>query len=216
MRLFGKIRLSVSPAFVLALAAMYFLDRSAVTVHVLLASVLHELGHACAAGISGGRVTELRLGAAGADMRVSLPGENTVFRELLLCLSGPAVNIAAAQAAAALGARLNEPRLFVFSGASLVLGLFNLIPLSRLDGGRVLMVILERYAGAAADTVIFMTELVLSSAMTLAGIFVFFRSGYNFTLLCVGAWCFVCFITDRGRSSFLKVKKDENNIFRLT
>ncbi len=198
MRPFSRPSVSVTPMFLLVLAALCFFDGAGLLFYVLVSSVLHEMGHACAAFICGGRVAALRLGAAGAYMRLSFSDEGTVFRELLLCLSGPAVSIIAAQAASMLASKLGEPRLFIFSGASLVLGLFNLLPLSRLDGGMALRALLSRHIGARAlNTALFWVELTLSSALTLAGIFVFFRSGHNFTLLCAGAWCFISFAADR-------------------
>lgn len=93
------------------------------------AAAAHELGHWAAIRLSGGRVAQLRLTVAGAELQVV--GFMGYTRELLCAAAGPAVNLVLALGAAQLG-------LFAFSGLNLVMGLFNLLPLGMLDGGRIL------------------------------------------------------------------------------
>ena len=198
-----RVRVSVSPLFFLSAAALYFFDTDGSFLHVILASALHELGHVLASSLLGGRVTELRLDATGARMNVVLYGNNTLLRELFLSLSGPLLNFLSAFLAAKLGTRFSTPILYVFSGASLALGLFNLLPLSRLDGGQALRAIFFGFSGKKAFEAAFFTiELALSSALALFGLLIFLRSGYNFTLLSIGAWCFICTISDIGNDGF--------------
>lgn len=110
----------------------------------LLAAVaaagVHELCHWAAVRMLGGRVDALRLGALGASMEAELPGAG---KQALAILAGPGGSLAL------LAFAKQCPRLAVWG---LVQGLFNLLPLRGLDGGRALQLGLEcwcpRWAGA--------------------------------------------------------------------
>ena len=96
---------------------------------MLLAVLLHELGHGAAMAATGAGIREIRLYAAGVQMRTHsclLP----VWQEVVLYLSGPAANLLC-------GALLWRPAPET-ALLHLGLGLFNLLPFRVLDGGAVL------------------------------------------------------------------------------
>lgn len=95
------------------------------------AAVFHELCHAGAVYALGGRIRRVTIGPAGAVMETEIFGQG---RELLAALAGPAGSLALVL----LGRFL--PRLAVCAG---IQGLFNLLPLYPLDGGRALRCALE-------------------------------------------------------------------------
>lgn len=166
------------------LAWINYCDSQSLLPSVLCAAVAHELGHLLCVWAVGGRVILLRLTAAGAELRMD--GALSYVRELLCVLSGPAVNLLLAVWAAQTG-RL------VFSGLNLALGLFNLLPLSALDGGRALF---------CAGALLFGTEWAgrlgrwadrtLCGLLLVCAIEVFFLGG-SVTLLVVACW-FACLL----------------------
>lgn len=89
-----------------------------------LAAMVHELGHALAVLLCGGRITGVMLSFRGARMDAApLP----VGAELVCVLAGPAVSLT-------LGLLLPWfPRLAL---CGFVQGVYNLLPLGRLDGAR--------------------------------------------------------------------------------
>ncbi len=103
--------------------------------------LLHELGHAAAMVLTGAGLREIRLYAAGVQLRTSAallsPGQ-----ELWILLSGPAMNFLSAGILSLTG---GAPQL---AALHLLMGLFNLLPYRILDGGSALRCLLWKHPAA--------------------------------------------------------------------
>lgn len=133
-----KIKLSLSGAFMII---ALFLTHSYISVAALIAAALHELGHIAVAQLCKIPLGELKLGIFGAALT---PKVNlfSYKKEIALCLAGPLVNLASATLIFPLLSLENE-FLSLFLGASLFLGVLNLLPIRDFDGGRVLYCMLS-------------------------------------------------------------------------
>ena len=124
---------AVSPGFVLLAAWFAWSCGWEMLAAVMLAAVIHELGHFLVLCCFGIRVRSLRVCVLGAVMeadtaRLSYP------RELVATLAGPGANLLFC----ALLSIWDESRFTPLVGASVVLCVFNLLPILPLDGGRAL------------------------------------------------------------------------------
>ena len=119
----------------LLLAAVALSDGSGVGALTLFAAFLHECGHLLAARLLGIPICGLRPDALGVRLEVS-GGLLSYGDEWLLCAAGPMASLLCAAAAAPLWSVGEAFR--IFSAASLVLGLLNLLPICDFDGGRML------------------------------------------------------------------------------
>ena len=135
----------ISPFVLLLLLALCVFDRSGITALTLAAACVHESGHFLAARLLHIPLRGLRLDFIGARMELcgALPSYGS---EWLLCAAGPFFSLLASAAAAPLW-QIEAAR--IFSCASLVLGLLNLLPIRGFDGGRMLEVALLRIGGTA-------------------------------------------------------------------
>jgi Zn-dependent protease len=121
--------------------AAYWLVATAVAVMDGVAGLLHELGHAGVAMARGRRVSHITLyGLAAAVGRSSLPARST--DQVLIAMAGPLSHLLVAIALCAAWNLLpydNEP-LRMAAGlpalSNFIAGVFNLLPVSPLDGGR--------------------------------------------------------------------------------
>lgn len=130
-------QLKVTPGFVTILAATAYFGSARLFAAMVIGAVVHELGHLLAMRLLGCRVERLTLSACGAELKVRNGANLSFQRELLLCLSGPAANLAAILLLRILNA---APLLL---GANLLLCAFNLLPVRPLDGGNALYAVLS-------------------------------------------------------------------------
>lgn len=119
----------MSDGAIILLSICFLFDTENVLPIFLFAAVIHELGHLLALQQSGGTLHQLRLGCCGAVIYCNMPLRR--FQRVLVCLAGPIASFLLYVAANMLG-------YYTLAGASLVLGLFNLMPIPPLDGGMIL------------------------------------------------------------------------------
>lgn len=175
-------RLSISPGFLVLLALLCYLDQGVDLLGLgLLACALHELGHWLAICLLGGKITRLRLTAVGAELALDGSRPLSYGQECIAALAGPAASLFTAELAA-------REQLFLLAGLSLGQGLFNLLPILPLDGGRALGLLLTSLGEEdRARKAMCILSAVLSGVL-LGGGLVLLRVFGNPTLLVTAAW----------------------------
>lgn len=183
---FGKI--TVTPGFWAALIVALLSGAAEVLPLMMLAALLHELGHLAAMHLVGTDVEGINFTLFGAEIRADtryLP----YWKDIFCTLAGPAVNIAAAL----LLARASED--YLLAGANLLQGTFNLLPLTGLDGARLVHLILSWVMGPVfADRISVWIEFSCAAVLTMVTLYlvVYHRTGgflfLAMTGVFVGIW----------------------------
>ena len=154
----GKLELGWGFAAMLLLALLA--GAGSVLPLVALSALCHELGHLGALRLAGAKVERFRLTAFGAEIQADTR-YLAYGREILCTLAGPAVNLALAF----LFSRVAGD--YLLAGANLLLGVFNLLPIPSLDGGRTLFLLCSWAADPiAADQISRTVGLACSSLLT--------------------------------------------------
>lgn len=122
--------------FPAVLALLFLMADSRFLGQTLAVCLIHEGAHGIVMALTGAGIGEIRLHAAGIQMRAK-QGLLSIPRELAVRLSGPAANLLTA----ALLHRIC-PGTVVWQ-MHLAMGLFNLLPFRALDGGAALDCILN-------------------------------------------------------------------------
>jgi stage IV sporulation protein FB len=125
-RAFPKSSVGVSGAAFLYLALLILLLPLRWVTAAIFAASVHECCHILAVRLCGGRITAFRIGQGGAVLET---GALSTGHELICALAGPAGSLLLLAAAQV------WPRLAL---CAFVQGVFNLMPVYPLDGGRVL------------------------------------------------------------------------------
>lgn len=173
-------RVEVTSGFLLAAAALLYLDQSGILPWALAACACHELGHWAVIRLTGGRIAVLRLSAVGAELRLSALSRQSRAGRCLSALAGPGTNLFLAL----LCSRLGDGGWHTFTGMNLTLGCFNLLPVGQLDGGQALACLLGDRWYAVSEVI----SLATAAVLTLAGVVAFWLTRSNFTLLLTAAW----------------------------
>ena len=185
-----KTAVRVSPAVFLLLAAFILCSSPLLLAALLLAALAHELGHYFVLRRSNCGVSGVYVTALGAEMRLSHPERLSYGAEMAATAAGPLANILWTVALSWAGHRCEM--LYLFSGAQLVLALFNLLPVRPLDGGRLLWLALAwRWEPFTADRVSGSVGLCTSSLLLLGGVWLFRTQGGSPFLL-LGALGLLC------------------------
>lgn len=127
-------RVTVQPSFLIFWTILCLLDTQGLMLYFLPAAILHELGHFACLYALGGHAEELELNGAGAKIEMVLNGGYRA--DILTSASGPLANLLCACLCGCF-------RWEMSAGAHLILGLFNLLPILPLDGGRIAAALLE-------------------------------------------------------------------------
>lgn len=139
------IELSLHPLFVLILMFSVLTGQFLELLTLFMIVFIHELGHVCAARLTGVTVRSVQLLPFGGVAVIEDHGRLTAGREIGIALAGPLQNgililmaLVLKQAEYGSIAYLNY-----FIGANAMIALFNLLPVLPLDGGKILQGLLS-------------------------------------------------------------------------
>ena len=125
--------LYIEPGVFLLLAMLIMVLPLSWVLAALLAGIIHELFHLAAVLIFDGKLLRIRIGMGGAQITASLSGKAASIAAIL---AGPAGSLMLLLLCRSL------PRLAV---CGCMQGIYNLLPLTSLDGGRALMCLVESF-----------------------------------------------------------------------
>ena len=169
----------IHPSATLLPALIYFLSAGYFVLLTAIAVAVHELGHYAALRLSGGEIKRLKLWIGGVSM---VYGGLGYAGEAITALAGPLASLLLAVAASFFGrifsgAAISESA-YHLAGLSLLLAIFNMLPVFPLDGGRVLFATIARLAGLEpAECVRKICAVLLTAAIGAAGTLMLWVSG---------------------------------------
>ena len=164
--------------FAICLLLAWILSEDTYGLSGLLAATLHELGHIGVAKILHIPFRSLTLTPFGASL-IPSGDMGSYTDEALIAAAGPFVNLLSA-----LGlypfAKGTDGFLFSFFVSSLFLGLLNLLPISELDGGRILSCWLSRRHDPARILVV--TSFLIIFILWTLSVYLLLRVGSSLSL----------------------------------
>ncbi|MGG4141561.1 M50 family metallopeptidase [Paenibacillus algorifonticola] len=139
------IRWSVHPLFVLVMAASVLTGYFVELFTLFLIVIVHEAGHVLVARYFGWQIREVKLLPFGGVAEVEDAGSLPAGEDALVAIAGPLQNVwmgLAAWGLGQLGLWDSEWSAYVVN-ANMMIGLFNLLPIYPLDGGKLLQAALS-------------------------------------------------------------------------
>ena len=191
---FFGVRIKIGFLLIVMLALFSFYDRSGTLLLALLSALLHEMGHVLAAQLCGLGVKELEFMLFGIKMVLKKPLSLVLIKPKLFVLSA--------------GAAVNIILFILFSFLSyktaalinLATAIFNLLPAKTLDGGRILLEILNlKFDPSLSEKISDIVSLLFSALLFIMGAFVLCYSGYNLSLVITSIYLAITVIMRQKR-----------------
>jgi len=172
----------VSSGFLFLILMLFWLDKETkILGPAIAACVLHEVGHVLMAKIFGISVKYISLTIVGAELYFWNEERISYLQDMLITAAGPAASIFAARVA-------GELENFLLAGMCLGQGIFNLLPVLPLDGGRFLYLVLLNWSdGTWANIVVETISLVIVIMIAGIGVLVLLKYG-NPTMGITACW----------------------------
>lgn len=148
--------LSIEPGFCFFLALLLLTLPLPWLLAAAFAALVHEICHLAVLYILKCKVSRVRIGAGGARIETALPDRKWA---LLADLAGPAGSLAL------LGLSCTFPKAAV---CGCIQGIYNLLPIRPLDGGRALGSVLEMLCPASAQWVMIVVESAMLVVLALS------------------------------------------------
>ena len=183
----NSVAIDIGFSFALMLAVVLLLDFSGVAAMSLAAAAVHECGHIAAMKLLGRSPRKIKMRLSG--VYITQDSEiHSLRSDAVVAASGPAANLICAAIMLAVNMHLNSDVLWLFGFAMLVMGSFNLLPISGLDGGDLLRIFaMSTFSEHAAAAIIKWSSLGFAVVLMAAGVGLFFTVG-NGCLALIGVY----------------------------
>lgn len=192
----GGVKIRVGFLFFAVLTALMLIDRTGLVLWGLAACMIHESGHLLACLLVGHRPKELTLEPTGIRM---VEGDELIsyHKEICILLAGSLTNLLTCSiiflSLQTVGARL-------FATTHLVLGVFNLLPIGALDGGRIVrLTALNFLPPDRAERVSELVSILFLIPIALLSIVLVLSASRNFTLLITCVYLILMLVLKNGR-----------------
>lgn len=160
--------------FLCGLIIFLLLDQTGLGGQMLLAALIHELGHIATMLCLGQQPKKIVFGGFGIRLEKKDSFHLSYGKEILIYASGPLMNFLVA------ALFCKSPAMYRIH---LLLGCFNLLPMGVLDGGQILRCLLQQKLEISkADRILQIFTIGVGAGLVVLSVFVFCKSGYNLSL----------------------------------
>lgn len=139
------VRFSITNGFLFTWILLFAVCGFSGGMTVFCCALLHELAHMGVVRLCGGRLSALELRMDGFRMETTLPPTTSYLREVMCLASGAAANLLAGFLMVCIFAK--SEYIYILGGANIAVGLFNLAPAGRFDGGKIVRLCAEYALG---------------------------------------------------------------------
>lgn len=169
-------RVTISLALTLAAAFIYYVVSIETALAIALPVAVHELAHIIALRLSGLKVKSIRAELTG--LCIDYCGFAEPLTHIAAAFAGPAGGFIYAYAASLIARETGCAWMELSAGISLLLSVFNLLPVLPLDGGRILLGLLTMLLGAqAGERITLKISFAVTAVLLAAGAVLAFNNG---------------------------------------
>lgn len=175
-------KIKLDPSFIITLALFFSVGDFVFTAIMLISALIHETGHIIVIRILGIKIKALELGLFGGTL--FLDNKFTSYKsDLFVALSGSLLNLVFSLILFFLLRERFSYYLFFFFLSNLFYALFNLLPVSNLDGGEALRaVLLMKKEPFAVERLLGVITRITLFFLACTGLYLVTLSSFNISL----------------------------------
>ena len=152
----------------------------------VFSSLLHETGHLLIMTSVGNKPQAVRFEITGMNIIRQPDLKISTKNEILIALGGPFINLICFLISVVTLCIYNNENILTFGCINLILMIFNLLPIIRLDGGLALYyVLLQKHDNIICSKILKITSVIFITIIYAWGFYVFILSRYNVSLIII-------------------------------
>lgn len=204
-----KIEINLKIVFLLIL--LFLFNNINTYLFFLFFILIHELAHLIVGILIGGRPKKMIISIFGISIEFYSYGKNKTFYKIIFFLIGPLINIIIGWIAYKFMEEGDKKILVICT--NFALGIFNLLPILPLDGGKIIKEILKVIIGfeKANDIVIFMSKCFLTILTMVYSVLILKIKNIMILFLIIYLW-YLYNIEERKYILYVKTKNAIKNI----
>lgn len=180
------IKIEITFLFTAFIAFILSLNVPSNVLITVFSSLIHETGHLIMMSAVGNRPVQVRFEVTGINIIRMSDVKISMKNEVLIALGGPIANGFIFAVCTVIFSICKSRVALTGASVNLILMVFNLLPVKMLDGGMILYFILSRKTdGDLSSAILNATSAIFIILIYIWGTYVFFVSGYNFSLLII-------------------------------
>ncbi len=149
-------------------------------------SLLHETGHLLVMTSVGNKPQAVRFEITGMNIIRQPDFKISTKNEILIALGGPFINLIYFLLSVIILCIYNNENILTFGCINLILMIFNLLPIKKLDGGMALYyILLQKYDNLTCTKILKITSVFFITLIYIWGIYAFISSKYNISLIII-------------------------------
>ena len=204
-----KIEINLKIFFLLILLLMF--DNINTYLIFLFFILVHELAHLIVGILIGGKPQKMTISIFGVSIEFYSYGKNKIFSKIIFFFIGPLINIFIGIMCYKYMKDSNEKTLIVYT--NFALGIFNLLPILPLDGGKIMKEILKVLFGFEKSNkiMIFISKCFLVIASLIYSVLIIEIKNIMILFLLIYLW-YLYSIEEKKYMLYLKTKAAIRNI----
>lgn len=194
-KLFGT-EIYVSFLFAAVITLMLATDRTGLVIPTFFAVLVHEIGHLFAMWLLDCRPKSIRL--IPASVQIVRGFSSRPYGETVVAVCGPAANMAVFLSLLINYYLCDSRNSLIFALLNLIICIFNLLPVSGLDGGTLLYSALSKTMDShRAQLVVKIVTAFMAISVFIVGIYMCINEKFNFSVFIVALYLLICSIIKR-------------------
>lgn len=170
-------------------------DRKGTMFICFVSSILHEIGHIIAMKLTGAKLKSVCFNLG--DVAINADNSNLSYSaEIVITLSGVAVNFLLSSLTFTLFSLTHAELFHGICISNLLIGAFNLLPVRFLDGGQLILLLLQkRFTPKICERIVNVLTFVFLVPIATTGLIFIFNSGHNYSLLFAALYLISTFVS---------------------